>query len=1823
MQNSFNTNKNYKIPLIVTLLSLFLTYNGLYGQLIGDRSVNLGDVETYTLVRGDVTYADWDAGGVITSSNNTSATVRWNIPGTQPLVVVYETMGVSGNFSIVEIEVTVAFVPTAAPGTPSISDNGCGQALLTRNGSPPEDVDWYWQGKNPNGTHINKGKGTTFVANEGTGTYYIRAYHTGSAQWSTSSGSRYVSIVNLGAGSISGTQTICYDGNPGTLGNSASASGVSGSVSYQWQYSNNGSSGWTNISGATATTYNPPGGQKVSRWYRRRAQCASQTRYTGSVKVTVLPPLTAGNINGTQTVCFSSNPSPLGNEVSPSNGLGGYSYQWQISSNNSSWGNISGATASTYDPPGNQTATRWFRRRVISCGQTKYTGSVKVTVLPPLTAGNINGTQTVCYGGDPITLGYYASPSNGLGGYAYQWQISSNNSSWGNISGATESSYNPPGNQTATRWYRRRVISCGQTKYTPSIKVTVRPNLFPGSINGTQNLCADKDPGNLSSVSTASGGNGSYAYQWQRSTTGATSGFVNIAGATSASYAPGPISVSHWYRRQVVSCGQTKYTGTVTITVNPPPTWYADTDGDGFGDPSVSTTTCDRPPDHVDNASDQCPNFPGLANGCGYAAPIMTNANYLHVRSYQRAITGSSTLVNNNDVIERLTYYDGLGRPMQDLALKATPKGRDLVTHMEYDDYGRVEREYLPYPATGTVGQLHTTAQSDAHGYYVANYPGDIVSATPNPFSERAFEASPLDRVLKQAAPGYDWRMGGGHEVEFGHHINTASEVPYFYVAFVGGNTELPELRKGSGAEEHYATGELYKTITKDENHASTSKLHSTEEFTDKQGRVVLKRTYALVGSTITAHDTYYVYDDYGNLTYVIPPKVDTSNGVSTTELNELCYQYKYDHRNRLVEKKLPGKGTASTWEEIVYNKLDQPIMTRDPILRVQGKWLFTKYDVHGRVAYTGMVSSTSNRASLQTGANNATAQHESRRTSSPSLADETVLYSNSAYPNTLAMEIHMVNYYDSYVDTDGLTVPTTVLGQTKASNVKGLATVSKVRVLDSSATAGQADWITTLTGYDAKGRAIYTASKNTYLGTTDVVGTQLDFGGRSLKVRSAHTRTLDGVEETIVTIDNFAYDHVGRLLSQTQCIGDATLGDTCNSAIGDTSLVLSTPVTGSRTDIATSSIILRPGFHVVAAPGLSYTAKIDPQFAQELIVYNNYDELGQLVRKKVGGSPGATYDATMGLQTVKYAYNVRGWLTKINNPSSLGDDLFAFAINYNTVAHSGTKLYNGNIAETEWRTANTDSSLKWYRYGYDALNRLTSAVVQTGHYNMTALYDKNGNITELNRNGHTNATATTFGPMDRLGYSYDAGNKLTKVLDIGRKTYGFKDSTTDGQDYWYDANGNMVRDLNKGIGTTSVDGIGYNHLNLPTEVKFDNNTNKKISYIYDALGTKLKKMTYNNGVSTTTDYAGNYIYENNALQFFGHPEGYVMPNNSSGYDYVYQYKDHLGNVRLSYTDNNGTLEIIEENNYYPFGLRHKGYNNVVNGTHHPYDYQGKENQEELGLKWHDFGARNYDATLGRWTSIDAMADHEKQIAFSPYSAMANNPNVFIDPDGNCFTKSENDEYVPCEEGSVGDTRQGAFGYDWTYTENDGWQLTNGADPDSVEAEYTEETLDGSADYYINRYKKHIEKYGTRPPDYYLGYGHKYNVRFTNETRDGLSETGKEWLDQTSIELQVLMEEALRENPSIELNNETFQKFAFESHVPAYSKGDKLFNLGMSDKLRIMVTPNFSDSFGSGLGRAQIGKILNKQLLFNSFKSSPSSLYNKTKNPTYLRLGGL
>ncbi|RXG17136.1 RHS repeat-associated protein [Leeuwenhoekiella aestuarii] len=916
--------------------------------------------------------------------------------------------------------------------------------------------------------------------------------------------------------------------------------------------------------------------------------------------------------------------------------------------------------------------------------------------------------------------------------------------------------------------------------------------------------------------------------------------------------------------------------------------------------------------------------------------------NFIKTFSPLDAFNGSETLNNKtpSEVRKEVNYYDGLGRPVQSVLVKATPAYRDIVNINFYDQYGREPTKYLPYAVTPTPSQsdgaFKPTALQDVLSFYENSQNSINQPSIPSslfPYSENKFENSPFNRVLEVGFPGEDWQLGSDHTVKYDRIINTSQEILSFEVATGGG------LLKPVYWEE----GELIGTHTTDEHGIRTI------EYRDKSlGLTYVKRKEnkdnMSAGTQSASYwlDTYYIYNNRAELIYVLSPKfigeyigyngenyasLPTTNPTSLL-LDNLAYQYKYNGRGNLSEKKLPGKGK----EYIVYNKLNQPCMTQDANLDAENKWLFTKYDAFGRVAYTGYWSGNETRANLQTVFDGAASQYETRTTASSTYSGDQVYYSNVAKPVGVA-GVYTINYYDTYLPNGAqgkVTVPSqTSYGETITTNTKSLTTVSRVRVLTTN------DWITTTTGYDDKGRVIWIRTVNDYLNTDDTVEMKLGFTGKVEESKMVHTKTG---QPTITTIDKFTYDHMGRLTKQTQKINNQT---------------------------------------------------------EELIAFNEYDELGQLKNKNVGGASTGN-----GLQTVDYKYNIRGWLKTINDPTSLGNDLFAFKLNYNTADHGATPLFNGNISETEWRTANSDNALKWYSYDYDALNRITGATNINSNYNVSGInYDKNGNIKNLIRQGHTALNSagevTAYGTMDNLTYIYNdnnLGNKLVRVNDAGNSTYGFGNGANSNAEFAYDANGNLIKDLNKGI-----DNINYNHLNLPDAVNVTANRGAgtgTISYIYDATGIKLQKTA----PGSVTQYAGNYIYktENSTtvLDFFNHPEGYVDKMGTS-YKYVYQYKDHLGNIRLSYSDSNGngsinaSTEILQERTYYPYGMVQKGYNSNIVGTENNYKtFQGQEVHKELGLNWVEFKYRNYDPTIGRFFSIDPLA--EDYVYNGPYNFAEN-----------------------------------------------------------------------------------------------------------------------------------------------------------------------------------------------------------------------------------------
>ena len=367
------------------------------------------------------------------------------------------------------------------------------------------------------------------------------------------------------------------------------------------------------------------------------------------------------------------------------------------------------------------------------------------------------------------------------------------------------------------------------------------------------------------------------------------------------------------------------------------------------------------------------------------------------------------------------------------------------------------------------------------------------------------------------------------------------------------------------------------------------------------------------------------------------------------------------------------------------------------------------------------------------------------------------------------------------------------------------------------------------------------------------------------------------------------------------------------------------------------------------------------------------YDNFGRLLTKQYHGTS---------TNKLTYAYNLRSWLTGISGTC------FTQNLYYNTGV--GTAKYNGSISSMTWKSGN-ESTVRGYKFTYDGLDRVLNATYgETASISTNANrfsenvtgYDKNGNIKSLQRYGQTGASA--YGLIDNLTFTLN-GNQLSRVDDaVMASAYGggfeFKDGVKQVGEYTYDANGNLTKDLNKGITD-----IQYNCLNLPSAVTFSDGST--ITYVYAADGTKLRTVHKIGGATTTTDYCGNVVYENGAQKLLITEEGYITLSDNK---YYYYLKDHQGNNRVV-INQSGAVE--ETNHYYLFG----GVFASSTSTQ-PYKYNSKEYDTKKGLNWYDYGARHYDAVLGRFMTVDPLA--EKYYSESLYTYCYSNPINCIDPNG-------------------------------------------------------------------------------------------------------------------------------------------------------------------------------------------------------------------------------
>ena len=943
---------------------------------------------------------------------------------------------------------------------------------------------------------------------------------------------------------------------------------------------------------------------------------------------------------------------------------------------------------------------------------------------------------------------------------------------------------------------------------------------------------------------------------------------------------------------------------------------------------------------------------------------ISQSQNYMTTTVPFQAVSDAEQLddFNSNTTIQ---YFDGLGRLSQTVQKAGSPIGwNDLVAGVVYDDFGRKSGEWLPAVAPQGNGGAYIPQYQ-----YLANM--QTAYSEGNPFTMTKYEPSPLNRVMEQYGPGKDWQIHTKSQktVYIANIPNSqypTNYVKYFYVE--------NDVLKCNG---YYAQGTLYAVGSIDEDDKNVT------EYTDKRGHKLLTRVSR-------ENDTYYVYDDFDNLRYVLPPlAADALGGVSAgiseakgSPVDLYGYVYKYDERKRNVVKKLPGCDSIC----MVYDNADRLIASQDGNQRAKNQWTVNKYDVFGRLLYSGIYTGNETRTQLAALYSNIIINETYTGTG------DTGGYSCiTLTPSTMLI----VNYYDNYDFLDrapcinfirivqlanvqkilkGTICPKNELTDVAMSgytpvdknHTKTLLTGTQVYHLNNS------DYELTALYYDKYGNVVQTRSIN-HLDGVDAVYNEVDFLGKPLKTCKTHG--INGTSGTITELYTYTYDKGQRLLTTKH-----TLNNGAEVTLSD----------------------------------------------------NSYDELGRLKTKKIGNN----------VETVNYSYNIRNWLTGITS------NRFIESLSYNikplTVFDS---YYNGNITFMQWSIPSENMGYnRAYKFYYDPLNRLIIAdyyKMSNGslvsnvlsNYSEFMNYDKMGNISILGHRENGNY-------LNYLTLTY-TGNHLKAINDAVNvtKPYGseaFVDRAKLAVEYAYDANGNMIWDANSGIST-----IQYNLLNLPDTIEFSDG--HKNYYIYDASGQKLsvtnntshnvinvpqgtisllpneaygQELTVSDNAShngilpdtirlpneaienteTVTDYIGNMIYENGALKEILTSEGYWQNG-----VYYYDLKDHLGNNRVV-IDGAGT--IVEKSHYYPSGMRFQ--ESTSNSAALPFRYGGKELEAVNGLNQYDFGARRRFASIPVTTTMDPLC--EKYYPISPYAWCGNNPvnNVDLHGDSIWYTMGDN-----------------------------------------------------------------------------------------------------------------------------------------------------------------------------------------------------------------------
>ena len=892
------------------------------------------------------------------------------------------------------------------------------------------------------------------------------------------------------------------------------------------------------------------------------------------------------------------------------------------------------------------------------------------------------------------------------------------------------------------------------------------------------------------------------------------------------------------------------------------------------------------------------------------------DCNYIKTTTYLDE-NGTSQLVH-------IDYFDGLGRFVQGVDEKITPQRRDLRVVQEYDGFGRESRRWLPVPYAAD-GNMYDKSVIQNEG--ISNVYNDN-----RPFNENVYEPSPLNRIVTQIGSGQAW-SNPTRGLSTDYLTNTPSGVLSLLKYSLNADGTLRN-------DNTYPSAELYVTKQTDED------SNVMYIFTDKLEKKVLER--AVNGSEQL--DTYYVYDDFGNQRFVLPPMIE--GNISQSQLDLYAYSYKYDKRNRCIEKKLPGVDPIKYY----YDKADRLIFSQDGVQLQNGEYHFRLYDAFGREVITGTTSNM-NMPDLD--------EIVVKATYVGNAGWERTGYSINSNLNLGSAGVLTVNYYDNYnflgldianglqslLEYDSSKAEFNTKYNHISNNVdlsaKGLLTGSYAALLDGFT------GVMTVNYYDERGRIIQTRGLN-HMVAVELNYYKYTFSGKVLKHQHEHYGLSN-----ILELYTYNYDHAERLISTTHQLNGGpvvTLSENSYNELGQ----LSGKSNHGGLNPITYNYNIRSwmtGIH-------------SGKFTENLSYSRHYNGNISSMSWDVGDSNPRTYNFTYdNLNRLKSAV-LRDFLIHPNG--NVSQRLNAYSVNI------GEYDKHGNIRSL-------------VRRGYTGVESLNTPEHCDIIDNLSLSYNGNQLVSVADDSPYDpvyhGAMHFVDGANESQEYAYDRnGNMiLDKNKGIKKITYNYLNlpevtilknaSSTNGN--WFPDDSTI--DENDEI--QHVIDNDYNASGIKCTTSYHT--------LVTSAGSSVAKRVQ---LDSKTDYCGNIIYKNDVLDKILTPEGYIDRNENGIFVYHYYLKDHQGNNRVV-INQNGTTEQV--NHYYPFGAF---FGKSTGGTKQPYKYNGKELERMGGLDLYDYSARSHDPILGRFTSIDPLAT--KYYSISPYVYCLNNPVRFVDNDG-------------------------------------------------------------------------------------------------------------------------------------------------------------------------------------------------------------------------------